>query len=175
MKFSNSVEVYNGSHAPWTAIKEILIVSFVPAEQSFFTKSEKSKKAKRYIPVTQHVEFSLGLGTSEFGKSGLGQLGQGLKCHLVPLTTNVDDGRLGFTFRQTSHSVEIIIAVQRFEQIYPGVVQVRVQVESIFPHIVPQGVLVLLGGAAQLLENAVVSPGDFGTVAIVDLLHVRLS
>ena len=173
VKFSSPVEVYDSCHTPGAAIKEILIVSIVPAWQTLTIQTPLYPPPP--LPVTQNVELRLGLGTSEFGKSGLGQLGQGLKCDLVSLTTHIDDGRLRFTFRQTSYSVEIIIAVQRFEEIYPGIVKVRVQVESIFPHIVAQGVLVVLCGAAQLLEEVVVSPRHFRTVTIMHLLHVRLS
>ena len=61
MKFADSVEVEYGRHAPWVPVKKILIVPIVPAVN--FTLQTLSLKSP-HLPVTQHVELCLGLGTS---------------------------------------------------------------------------------------------------------------
>ena len=126
-------------------------------------------------PVTQHVELSLSLGTSQFGQSGLRELGQRLERHLVPLAAHVDNGSLRLTLGQTADSVKIVVSVQRFEQIDPGILQVRVKIESILPYIISQCAFVMLVGAAQLFEDIGDSSGNLWTVPVMNLLQVRLS
>ena len=126
-------------------------------------------------PVTQHVELRLSLGTSQFGQSGLRELGQRLERHLVPLAAHVDNGSLRLTLGQTADSVKIVVSVQRFEQIDPGILQVRVKIESILPYIISQCAFVMLVGAAQLFEDIGDSSGNLWTVPVMDLLQVRLS